>query len=394
MSRPIPSRPQVALIGVSGYAKTYLRLALELQALGKIKLCAAVVIDPERQKSALDLLQQHDVTVFADYQSMLARHHGALDLCLIPTGIAWHKEMTLAALAAGTNVLVEKPLAGSLSDAQAIRDAEKASDRFVAVGFQNLYTDEIHRLKTRLNAGLIGSLTSVRMLGLWSRDTAYYTRNNWAGRLFADGVAVHDSPLNNAFAHFAMLSLFLSGSTPHSAARLIGCTVELFRAHAIESFDTAVVQAELEGGLPLWIGVSHACTTEHDPEIVIEGTRGQINWRHEDNCRLTLADGSQQILPMPKNDDARLFMLNRVVARLHDPGVFICGPELSEHHAELVHQIHTDSTIRDFSAAHVLHQDAGPVVPGLANALHDSFAHQTSLAASPHFPAATALVPE
>ncbi len=390
MNGPASSRPRVGLIGVAGYALTYLRLAVELHTAGRIQLCAAVVIDPREQGAAIAELQRCGAAIYDDYQVMLARHQGALDLCLIPTGIGWHKQMTLAALAAGANVLVEKPLAGSLADAQAIRDAEQASRRFVAVGFQDLYTDEIHRLKAGLAAGIIGSLTSIRMLGLWPRNAEYYSRNDWAGRLFTDGVAVHDSPLNNAFAHFAMLCLFFAGSAPLHAARVVRCTAELLRAHAIESFDTAVIQAELEGNLPLWIGVSHACDSAYDPEIVIEGSLGRIAWRHEGECVLTPTQGPTVILPVQKNDDARRTMFSKVVERLHDTKVFVCRPDLAELHADLIAKIHATADIRLFEPQSLLALDSGLVVSGLTEALRASFERQTSLLASGYLPAIAA----
>jgi len=369
----------VALIGVAGYGWTYLRLALELHDQGRIQLCATVVIDPERQGTALALLRQRGTTIYADYEEMLSQHRGALDLCLIPTGIAWHCRMTLSALAAGANVLVEKPLAGSPSDARIIRHAEQVSRRFVAVGFQDIYTNEVRRLKADLSAGIIGSLTSLRLLGLWPRDPAYYSRNDWAGRFHVDGIAVFDSPLNNAFAHFVNLCLFFADPAPNRAARAIRCETELYRAHAIESFDTGVVQATLDNGLPLWIGVSHASDSAHDPEIVIEGSRGRITWRHEGDCTLTPHDGPEVILPIMKNDDARRTMFHRVVERLRDPAVFVCGPDLADPHADLIGKIHAGSTIRTIPPQHLLASDSGPVVPRLAEALRAAFARQTGL---------------
>ena len=69
-----------------------------------------------------------------------------------------------------------------------------------------------------------------------------------------------DSPLNNAFGHFVMLSLLFSGAQPDE---IVPSTegVELWRAHAIESFDTAVVTLRTRGGVRLWFGASHVSRT-------------------------------------------------------------------------------------------------------------------------------------
>src|SRR5258708_26243269 len=126
--------PHVGLIGVSGYARVYLQLLRELQDKGKLRLTAAVVINPHQEPTAIRDLKQRGAQIYSSYEEMFDRHAHQLDLCLIPTGIAWHARMTIAALRAGANVLVEKPLAGSTREIGEIREAEKASGRFVAGG--------------------------------------------------------------------------------------------------------------------------------------------------------------------------------------------------------------------------------------------------------------------
>ncbi len=111
---------------------------------------------------------------------MLREFRGRIDLCLIPTGIHWHARMTIAALEAGANVLVEKPLAGSSAEVAAVRAAEQRAGRFVAVGCQDFYEPGTTWLQAEVRRGAIGAIQSVRMLGLWPRDRAYFARNNWA----------------------------------------------------------------------------------------------------------------------------------------------------------------------------------------------------------------------
>src|SRR5690606_37279986 len=112
---------------------------------------------------------------------MLREQRGRIDLCLIPTGIPWHARMTIAALRAGANVLVEKPLAGSIAEVEAVHAEEKRSGKFVAVGFQDLYDPGTAWLKKELVSGTIGTIQAVRFLGLWPRRRSYFTRNEWAG---------------------------------------------------------------------------------------------------------------------------------------------------------------------------------------------------------------------
>src|SRR5690606_38595299 len=104
---------RVALIGISGYGRIHLQLARECRARGEVAIVAATVINAEEEAENIAELRAHGCTIYSDYEEMLREQRGRIDLCLIPTGIHWHARMTISALRAGANVLVEKPLAGS-----------------------------------------------------------------------------------------------------------------------------------------------------------------------------------------------------------------------------------------------------------------------------------------
>jgi predicted dehydrogenase len=314
---------------------------------------------------------------------MLHRHAGQIDLCLIPTGIHWHARMTVAALQAGANVLVEKPLAGSLADASAIRAAEQASGRFVAVGFQDCYDPGTRWLVEALAQGAIGRVESVRFLGVWPRPRAYFLRNNWAGRLQLDGVAVMDSPLNNAFGHFVMLSLLFGGAGDECTVPEPG-GVELFRAHDIESFDTAVVNVRTTGGTRLWFGVSHVSNTALEPEIVIEGAAGTAGWRYETEAWLHGADGRQR-RPVLDQHASRRLMMAAALQKLRAPATPVCTTAMATRHTRLIDTVHHAAAVTPFPSDLIewtlLNGATSPVatVHGLDAALRQAFAEQKTL---------------
>ena len=131
MSMPAQSA-RIAIIGVSGYGKIHLQLARAGQERGEARITAATIINPRDEVATMAELGGHGCEIFTDYQEMLREHAGRIDLCLIPTGFHWLARMTMAALEAGANVLVEKPLAGSLAEAAEIRRTEQRTGRFVA----------------------------------------------------------------------------------------------------------------------------------------------------------------------------------------------------------------------------------------------------------------------
>ena len=346
----VPSVPpaRIALIGISGYGRIYLQLVRELCDRGLIKLVAAVVINREEEAQNVAELRGRGCAIHADYEEMLRQHRGGIDLCLIPTGIQWHARMTIAALQAGMTVLVEKPLAGSVADVRAIRAAERTAGRFVAVGFQDLYTAGTRWLKRRLLEGAIGRVRSIRALGLWPRPASYYTRNNWTGRLQVGGVAVMDSPLNNAFGHFASLALYFSGEGAEEVATAGGVEAELFRAHTIESFDTVVVRARAGADVALWLGFTHACREQIDPELVIEGSAGRAVWSYEKSCTIHPATGPEESHPLPASIDTRRVMLTRVLRHLTDATEPICTTAMAAPHTALIEMVQAAVPVRTF----------------------------------------------
>jgi predicted dehydrogenase len=376
--------PSIALIGISGYGRIHLQLARECRDRGEAAIVAATVINPQEEAGNVAELRARGCTIYGDYATMLREWAGRIDLCMIPTGINWHARMTIAALQAGANVLVEKPLAGSTADVAAVRAAEKESGRFVAVGFQDLYEPGTLWLKEQLRSGAIGELQSVRFLGLWPRDRSYFTRNDWAGRTEVDGVPVLDSPLNNAFGHFVMLSQYFASPERHAAAAAELDQVELWRAHDIPSFDTAVVAAHTPRGVKLWFGVSHACRETIEPEIAIQGSAGTAFWRYENESCVVAANGGKQCRPMPDTSETRRTMMATVLRRLRDATVSICGVDLAVQHTRLIEAVHRFAPVKTFPAAAVkwAQKPAGglPEVEGLAPALRRAFEQRSTLA--------------
>jgi predicted dehydrogenase len=372
--------PRAAIIGVSGYGKIYLERLLHHAARGDFELAAATVINRNEEQAACAELEAKGAMIYGDYHEMLEAQAGQLDLVLIPTGIHWHARMTLAALAAGANVLVEKPLAATVQDVRTIRDTAPASGRFVAVGFQDIYVEDNLTVKRRLVEGVLGRLRRIRGRGLWPRTDAYYARNDWAGRIQVGGEWVLDSPLANALAHFLNLALFLAGDAVERSASPVAVEAELYRARPIESYDTAAVRATTRGGVEISFYASHSCAEVLEPELRIEGDGGTADWSVAGGWRLHSAREGEGTLPAHGETQARREMFARVVRRLHDPRTFICGPDIAAEHILCVNGAHAATPIRDVPAAHVEVRRSSPrgptqpVITGLAAQIDRAFA--------------------
>jgi predicted dehydrogenase len=215
------------------------------------------------------------------------------------------------------------------------------------VGFQDLYVPGAHDIKGRVLAGELGRLQRITVRAQWPRPESYYARNAWAGRLRADGAWVLDSPVNNAFAHFLMLALFWAGTEPTTAADVVQLEAELYRAHAIESFDTVSLRAHTASGVEILFYGSHAGRENRAPEIKLSGDAGEITWVYEENYAIRRAGAAAEHVVVPSQLDTRLSVLESLVARLRGEHAFIVTPELARSHTRIMNALHEFFPIHD-----------------------------------------------
>lgn len=369
----------VGIIGISGYGKFHLDHLWPFVESGTVKITAATVINQAEEVAACDKLKSIGCRLYEDFHTMLDAHRSALDLVCIPTGIPWHTRMTIAALQSGANVLVEKPLAMEWAEIEAIQKASVETRRFVAVGFQQMYANLTHEVRALVEGGGIGRLQAVSGLGMRPRPVSYFRRNSWTGRIRANDVSVWDSPITNSFAHDLLLGLHwaMVGANDDFS----GIRAELYRAQAIESYDTAALRFVTRAGVRFSFFVTHSCRETLDPLLVLEGTQGRIV-RTAGACVLERADGSRDVMPVPDETAARAQMFEQVLRRLHHPDQSICGPEMAALHTRCVSTIHHRDAVRDVSAAFIRREltndgaDAQISIAGIESALFRAFAER------------------
>lgn len=97
---------------------------------------------------------------YATVERMLAEE--ALDLVSIVAPTSLHLPVTLAALEAGANVLVEKPIAATREEAVAMMDAASAAGRMLTVGHIERFNPAIRELRRRLEANELGRIFQIK----------------------------------------------------------------------------------------------------------------------------------------------------------------------------------------------------------------------------------------
>jgi predicted dehydrogenase len=339
MSRPV----QTAIVGVTGYGYTQLQVCMDLAKSGQLRLCAAVVVNPEEAQEQLECLGSCGCKVYRSTAEMWQDWAGKIELCLLPVPISLHASLTIEALEAGANVFVEKPLSGSLDEAIRMQEAAERTDRFVSVGFQDIYDPGNHKLKGLLLDGWIGRIESISGYGLWPRPLRYYERNSWAGRVRDSRGQVLDSPLQNAMAHFVNMQLFLAGDSLFSAAVPEDVETDTVRGYSIENFDTAVVRYRTTGVPRIVYAGSHLCLKTINPVIRIQGTEGMVEWRAFNEFR-KVADGKVvEKHPLTSHGDLLRHVMLQNCRRVHDATVPVCTLDMALSHLRLVELIHMNA---------------------------------------------------
>ncbi len=347
MSTSIPS---VLLVGATGYANSYLNELIPLHEQGALELSDAVVINPEEAAGNLQRLEPLGTRIHANWPEELNLKRKPNLVCL-PVGIPAHVELTEKALALGANVLLEKPAAGSMADWQRMMDAESIHPGWVSVGFQHIYSPELQRLKAELCSGVYGAIHEIQAWGSWPRGDAYYNRNRWAGTLEQNGTLVRDSPLNNAFAHFLNLSLYLSGSEPRRWNQVESVQGGLWRCRAgLESFDSCRLLYQSQDGTPLKLLFTHNMEENRDPRLRITCADAVIEWGFGYLRRFLDREVTEEATTEPPHRLMFLDMLKRIenpehfTCRLQDAGEQVRAVEIA--HEQLDIQLIPDDQCR------------------------------------------------
>ncbi len=372
-----------AIIGVSGFGNVHYNDLVRERTKGRLNIVAATIINQEEEAQKCEFLRSIGCCIYTDYRKMLKDLSGKIDICFVPTGIALHKPMTIDVLESGANVYVEKPIAPTCSDAEAMAEVSRKTGKFVAVGYQAMYQPETRMIKECLLSGRIGRVKVLKSYGLWPRYDTYYNRNNWAGKLKSGNQLVLDSPITNALAHYLNLILFYAGNTFPGTAEVKSVQAGLFRANPIESFDTASLKITTQDGKELFFYVTHCSQVNCDPTSAIEGELGKIeyNW---DTVRITLNSGEVEEHPMNKGEAERINIFKQLEKRLADPQAFICTPEIAMTHTLVTNAMFDSAPIETVpeEAYQILTNDKGEhsrLIYGIDDAIRKAYAENRML---------------
>ncbi|HET6529411.1 MAG TPA: Gfo/Idh/MocA family oxidoreductase [Actinoplanes sp.] len=269
---------RVGLIGANGHGRWHRRRIAELAAGGAVRLVG--LADPAPVEPA------PDAPVFPDHRAMLAAVRP--EVVVICTPPHTHLPIALDAVAAGCDLLLEKPPVLSLADHEKLSAAIAAAGRACQVGFQALGSAALARLCTAVAGGELGPITAIATVAAWQRTDAYYRRAGWAGRGGVDGSLV------NPLAHAVMQSLAVAAAA--GAGDPVRLEAERYRVRPIETDDTAFARITFRGGLLLMAAVTLAAEEFIAGEVIVTGRAGQATLEYPTD-RLRLPGTGLDVVP-------------------------------------------------------------------------------------------------
>ena len=208
---------------------------------------------------------QWGVPWYTSHETMLGEIHPAVvNVC---TESGNHARVAIDAMKMfGCNVIVEKPMALRLSDADTmIQTAREANVRLFTVK-QNRFNGPIQLLKCALGEGRFGRVLMITSRVRWHRTQEYYDQAPWRGTWAQDGGCI-----TNQAIHYVDLMQWLGGpvSSVYAASRRF--------LHRMEAEDTAVATWEFQSGA---LGAFEAttCANPKDLEgsITVLGEKGEV----------------------------------------------------------------------------------------------------------------------
>jgi UDP-N-acetyl-2-amino-2-deoxyglucuronate dehydrogenase len=220
-----------ALVGCGRIAKRH----SELLGHGQIENAALVAVCDVVEEKASVIGEKFNVPAFSDMHEMAAKVD--IDAFVVLTESGNHADNVVELASYGKHIIVEKPMALTLADADSMIAACDLAGIKLFVVKQNRFNVPVVKLRTALEEGRFGKLVMGTVRVRWCRPQSYYDQDSWRGTWSFDG-----GVLTNQASHHVDLLEWMMGDvvsvSGKSATRLVD----------IEAEDTAVVILQFANG--------------------------------------------------------------------------------------------------------------------------------------------------
>lgn len=181
-----------ALIGCGRISPNHIAAAIE----NNLEIIALCDIEPQKMDNLIIQFKlSSKVKKYQDYHEMLQKEK--LDLIAIATESGKHASIALDCIDAGCNLIIEKPIALSLDDADEIIKLSEEKGVVVSACHQNRFNKSIQKIREAVEHGRFGRMFYGTAHIRWNRGESYYTQAPWRGTYEQDGGALMNQCIHN-----------------------------------------------------------------------------------------------------------------------------------------------------------------------------------------------------
>lgn len=254
-----------ALIGCGRIAVNHLKAAIN----NNLEIVAICDIVPECMDNILkksNLTSDETIKRYTDFHKMIEENK--IELIGIATESGIHAEIAIYCIEHGIHVIIEKPMAMSISDAdRIIRLSEKMKVK-VSVCHQNRFNIAVQEMRKALEAGRFGKLSHGSIHVRWNRNQGYYAQATWRGTWEQDGGA-----LMNQCIHGIDLLRWMMGD---EVVEVYGATRRQFHEY-LEAEDVGVAVVKFKNGTIATIeGTTNVYPQNLEETLYLFGEKGTV----------------------------------------------------------------------------------------------------------------------
>ena len=237
---------------------------IHAEAIRNMEAACLVGVADCRLSNSEKLAAEYGCGLYEDYEALL--QDPAIDVVCICTPSGCHAGDALLALSHKKHVILEKPMALRIEDADAVVEAAEKSGCLLTVMSQLRFSEDVQRVKNLVEQDAFGKLVFCNLSMKYWRDPEYYASSSWRGTKAHDG----GGALMNQGIHGVDLLTYLVGDA------VVRKGVVKTRMHAIEVEDTAAALLEFKNGALGMIEASTCAYPGFERRLEIHGDCGYV----------------------------------------------------------------------------------------------------------------------
>jgi predicted dehydrogenase len=248
---------RIGLVGAGAISTQHIEA---IEALPMTRLIAVASASEARARA---VGEAHGVPWTTRLEELL--HRDDVDAVAICSPSGLHPAQALAALRAGKHVLIEKPIALSVAEADEVVSEARARGLVAAMVSQRRFEPAVRALRSAVDEGLLGPVALIVGEGLYFRPQSYYDSGAWRGTNDLDG-----GVLMNQAIHTVDLIRWIGGPP----VSVTGQVTTL--GHLMEAEDTATLSIRFASGALGTLFATTCVSPEQPVELRVYGDRGHV----------------------------------------------------------------------------------------------------------------------